>query len=244
MSRSLQLAGLRDRIAGTHARDPDQGTFPTAAGDGLRGRTLHEWFGSGSESTARDADWSPPLLPLIDVVRRGLLAGLIARILWIGRRVFPYPLTLARHEGLLEASIFIDPPNAAARLWAIDVALRTQAPTAVVADGQGLTLAHTRRLQLAASAGRGIALLARPPTDARTLSAATTRWRVEPRVSSRSCAGWRLTLLRNKDHPTLTDERGRSHVEWSDEKGCVPVPALVERGTGASTVGPAQQLGA
>ncbi len=244
MSRSLQLAGLRDRIAGTHARDPDQGTFPTAMGDGLRGRTLHEWFGSDDGHTARDADWSPPLLPLIDIVRRGFLAGLISRILWIGRRVFPYPITLARHDGILPASVFVDPPNAAARLWAIDLALRTQAPTAVIADGSGLTLAHTRRLQLAASAGRGIALLARPPTDIHTLSAATTRWRVEPRVSSRSCAGWKLTLLRNKDHPTLTDERGRPHVEWSDEKGCVPVPALVERGTSASSAGSAQQLGA
>jgi protein ImuA len=209
--------------------------IPTAAGDGLRVRALHEWFAGGSES--HDPDWSPPLLPLIDLVRRGFVAGLVSRIVWIGGRVFPYPLTLARHEGMLPASVFVDPPSAAARLWAIDLALRCGAPTAVVADGQGFTLPHTRRLQLAASAGRGIALLARPSSESHTLSAATTRWRVESCPSHNSRVGWTLTLLRNKDHPSFTDDARASNMEWKDGEGLVAVPAVVERGAGAASAG-------
>lgn len=236
MNRSLQLNNLRDRVGAIQARDADRetgrGTIPAATGDRLRVRTLHEWFAGGGDS--RDLGWSPPILPLLDLVWRGFERGLLSRVVWIGRRVFPYPLTLARHDGVLAASVFVDPPSAAARLWAIDLALRCGAPTAVIADGEGLTLPHTRRLQLAASAGCGIALLARPPSEIRTLSAATTRWRVTPRASSNSCASWTLSLIRSKDHPTLMDETGRSVVEWRDEEGCVTIPAVVERGAGAA----------
>lgn len=135
MDRSFQLASLRDRLEEIQARDVGQDSIPILAGAGVRVRALHEWF-VGSEDGPQ---WSPALLPMLDLVRRGFESGLLSRVVWIGRRVFPYPTTLARRAGMLAASVFVDPPRGGARLWAIDLALRTSAPTAVIADGQGRT---------------------------------------------------------------------------------------------------------
>ncbi|MFO0874641.1 MAG: hypothetical protein U0575_11820 [Phycisphaerales bacterium] len=97
---------------------------------------------------------------------------------------------------LLRASLFVDiaeriragGSNASgfgahepdARLWAIDLALRCTGVALVVADGRGLDMAATRRLQLAAEAGQTVGLLARAPDERATLSAAATRWLVRP----------------------------------------------------------------
>lgn len=201
-------------------------------GVSLRVRAVHEWFGGGVGDGL-------PLLPLVDVVRRGFSAGVVSRVVWVGRRVFPYPLAIARLDvGLLAASVFVDPPSGAARVWAIDLVLRTATPTAVIADGCGMALAQTRRVQLAAGTGRGIVLLARSSDEEGMLSAATTRWRVEACASvggspgASPGVGWRLTLLRNKDQRALTDEARETVVEWSDAQGVVAVPAVVERGAG------------
>lgn len=229
MNRSFQLGLLRDRLAAIQLSHVQSDAIPTPGGVPLRLQTAHEWF-AGSADTTQGA----PLLPLLDVVRRGFAAGLLSRLVWIGRRVFPYPPALDRSPSLLVASVFIDPPNHAAHLWAIDLALRTGAPTAVIADAQGLKLPQTRRVQLAAGAGRGIALLARPLNEEATLSAATTRWRVEPFPSHVGRVAWKLTLLRNKDQRALTDEARATIVEWNDAQGLVPLPPLVERRAGAT----------
>lgn len=80
---------------------------------------------------------------------------------------------------LLRRSILVDPPNDAARLWAIELAARSPAVAAVVADGRRLRMTHSRRLQLAAAAGSALVLLARPPEERAMPSAATARWSVE-----------------------------------------------------------------
>jgi len=231
MNRSNRLAAIKDRLGAIRARDVGREVIATTVGVDLRLRTLHEWFTGSTNS--HGGDWSPCVLPLLDVAARGVTHGHVSRVVWIGRRVFPYPPAFAHCNRLLHASIFVDPPNAAARLWAIDLALRATAPIAVIADGQGLTLPSTRRLQLAASAGRGIGLLARPSTESHTLSAATTRWRVEPRRTTNTHVGWTLTLLRHKDFPTLTDDARACTVEWND--GLVAVPALVVGRAGDSS---------
>ncbi len=81
---------------------------------------------------------------------------------------------------LFEHSLFVDPGPAQVgqRLWAIDTALRCPSVTAIVADGSGLPMAGTRRLQLAAAAADALVLLARPPAEIGEVSAATTRWAV------------------------------------------------------------------
>lgn len=91
---------------------------------------------------------------------------------------------------LLARSLFIDPPDDAVRLWAIDLALRCPALAAVVADGRGLTMPASRRLQLAAEksasgvGGGPLVLLARPPSERGVPSVAGTRWLVEREAGS------------------------------------------------------------
>lgn len=103
-----------------------------------------------------------------------------------GRRVSNPPAARAHnhentnHRALLESSLFIDPPDDAARLWAIDLSLRSMVGGIVIADGSRLDMPATRRLQLAAEAGRSIALIARPPHELNELSAAATRWIAQP----------------------------------------------------------------
>ncbi len=110
----------------------------------------------------------------------------------------------ARHaEQLFSRSLLLDPAHDEARLWAIDGALRCPGVAAIVADGSTLSMVATRRLQLAAAEGGALALIARPPWEARELSAATTRWRVRraprsPRPDARVPMRWQLQLLRAK----------------------------------------------
>jgi protein ImuA len=151
--------------------------------------------------------------------------------MWIGRRVFPYPVFLARqHPSWLAASLFVDVRERDARVWAIDVALRSGVATCVVADGQGITLAESRRLQVAAKCGRGVALLARPSHEAAELSAAATRWMVTPRAAHagdvKTRVAWTLTLVRSKGESHCMDA-GSLIAEWRDAQGLVVVPAMV-----------------
>jgi hypothetical protein len=101
---------------------------------------------------------------------------------------------------LLEASVFVDAGSAGERAWVMEQAARCVGVGVVVGDGSGLRMCETRRLQLAA---RGApVLLARPPWEIGELSAARTRWRVEPCVvewSGDGCRqGWAVELLRCK----------------------------------------------
>lgn len=93
--------------------------------------------------------------------------------------------------------------QASERLWAIDTALRCPGVTVVVADGSGLPMAATRRLQLAAASTGALVLLARPPEEVREISAATTRWIVTREAAPEENAApegpcWRLALIRAK----------------------------------------------
>jgi hypothetical protein len=188
---------------------------------GLAVGAIHEWFGAeGAAGT--DGAWSPPLALLIHLAWRALTEAeerdRAGRVLWIGRRVWPYPralvgdlglratdggLELARLEAeerpadprrLLERSILVDVARPQQRVWALDLALRCPAVTAVVADASGLDMAATRRLQLAAEAGGGLGLLARPPREESELSVAATRWRVR-RARSGTAATPRQALV-------------------------------------------------
>jgi len=116
----------------------------------------------------------------------------------------------AEGGALFHHSLFVDPPDANLRLWAIDTALRCPGVTAVVADGSGLGMAATRRLQLAAAAADALILTARPPNEIRQVSAATTRWIVTRSATGGDGEGagangprWSMTLLRAKGAQSL-----------------------------------------
>lgn len=193
-------------------------------------------FAAGS-ATRRCRAHFAPLMLVIDLARRAVLSVLgqqpraPACVLWIGRRCWPNPQVLAsgggaggEGVGLLARSVFVDPLTHDERVWAIDVALRAGvgrgdgvagAVAAVIADGARLTMAESRRLQLAAGGGGGgggaggagvermevggvLGVLIRPSWEQRELSAAKTRWRVSPIRSDTAEPRWTVELLRCK----------------------------------------------
>lgn len=232
MALSKAISELRERIRLSPGKIP-RGSVELA-GVQLNLGGVHEWFGSAAAGMGQpDRHWLPPMCILADLARRAIAQRAVSSIFWIGRRLWPYPLLLDQHRHVLARSVLIDPPDNDTRLWAIDVALRTpvggvaggMGGVAVIADAQGLTLPHTRRLQLSAGAFGGLCLLARPPGELDRLSAASTRWRITPAVSSTSRPRWTLALLRHKDRPALTDEPPSWIMEWNHAQGLVCVPA-------------------
>ncbi len=184
---------------------------------------LHEWFG-----LADTPRWIPPLGILLYLVSRSLTGeGGKGRggVAWIGRHCWPFlhGLPPADRHVLLARSIFIDPPDAMSRLWAIDLAARCPATAVVVTDGSGLNLAATRRLQLAAESGSARVLSARPPREMNHLSAATTRWLVRSALSADKTPRWNVQLLRCKG----MQPDGQWTVEWKSAQGGVVVHAVL-----------------
>lgn len=205
-----------------------------ALGGGLRTGAIHEWHATGDTLRARDRAWSPPLTLLAHLAVSAARAtapdeqpGWIA---WIGRRVWPYAPALARLGGasLVRRSLLVDPevPRVlgapAMRLWAIDAALRCPA-LVVVADGSGLALAETRRLQLSAESSGSLGLLARPRWDRAARSAAATRWEVNAAVSAEGAQRWEIVLAACKGARPAGPNAGR----WLLERRCDGVVGVV-----------------
>lgn len=243
------IQALREQI-GT-IRTPPAEVLETAVGP-LRCGALHEWFGiealggvgtvesgGGFERNAARGSvregWVPPLCILCDVARRAIsVEGRRFQVVWIGRRCWPSPLALGRWSGLIERSVFVDPPDFGARWWAADVACRCGQPTLVIADGSRCSRSDSRRLQLAASSAGAVCILARPPWEVRELSTATTRWSVayEPSDSGRR-PRWAVVQLRNKDQRAFAEESARVVVELDHASGLVRVsPPVVDRAVG------------
>lgn len=226
MDQTSAVSALRRRLESTLNPAPaaERRELQSAVGP-LRFGALHEWLGVVA-GIGREG-WSPPICLLASLADELIRESADARVVWIGRECWPYPLLLDRQRHVLAASVFIDPPDDAGRLWCIDVASRCEHQTLVIADGCGLTLAHTRRLQLAAGAGRGMCVLARPGWEERELSAAATRWVVSRERSETHRPRWAIAQVRNKDRPVFREDAVRVQVEWDDAKGAVRVPALV-----------------
>jgi protein ImuA len=211
----------------------------TLAG-GLRAGAVHEWAGHdmGEGDRPSASGWSPPVGILVWLARRALASAPGRRAVWIGRAVTPYPAALAGRVDaggprLIERSLLVDASSAGERVWAADLALRCRAVGCVALDGRGLDLACTRRLQLAARAGGGIALVARPASMARVPTAAATRWATRPWVGDEpepaACAGprWTVELLRCKGVQPAPEAPRRWVVEWCCETSDVRVDAGV-----------------
>jgi hypothetical protein len=180
---------------------------------GLRAGEVHEWFGldevAGTSGMARK-EWSVPLTLLT------LLAGVAARsrrggrVVFIGRRCWPtFQVVCAALAGeensprasrwggvgagtdTLQRCLFLEPLSVAERFWSIGESLRCVGVAAVVADASGMQETVSRRLQLAAEAGRRagngaggvVGLLARPWQELEKPSWAATRWSVRAALS-------------------------------------------------------------
>ncbi len=239
------------RLAG--AGRPAAGIMPTGwpAADGaiggLRFGAIHEWVGIEGASGAHP--WLPPLGTVSALAWRALDADRssdAARIVWIGRTCWPYPRCLIRgpsgnDRALLARSLMVDPPDAASRLWAIDLALRSPGVAAVIADASGLDVRASRRLQLAAEASGSLGLLARPPGEAGALSAAVTRWGVswdQPSPGAAS-ARWAVTLLRCKGSRRAPGMEGLTFsLERSGEQSGLDLAADVVGGPATAAAAP------
>ncbi|MBI5764469.1 MAG: hypothetical protein HZA51_13185 [Planctomycetes bacterium] len=208
-----------------------------ALGGGLAAGGLHEWF--GVEDTARgethpaDARWTPPLCILAHLAWQAFdRSSSSPWVVWVGRACHPYPRVLVRgaDRRMLERSLFVSPRDVAGRVWAMDLALRSQAVGFVVADGSGLDRSATQRIQLLARAQAKVVLAVCPPRQRSILSAAQTRWLVRTahapgqRRPGEIHPGWSVELLRCKgmrptqDHPSW-------YLEWNRAEGVVHCPA-------------------
>lgn len=187
-------------------------------GGGLRLGVVHEWFSEGRE---RRRDCAPVSLlsHLALRVSRGHASG--GRVLWIGRGCWPSVASLLPNPDLLERSIFIDASPSMERVWAADLGLRSGGAALVVADGSGLSMADSRRLQLAAGVGGVPCLLARPAREVGEISAAWTRWRVAPTPSPNESPRWIVELLRCKGLRPSSEAARRWVVQREHEAGIV-----------------------
>jgi hypothetical protein len=175
---------------------------------GLRAGALHEWCGVGGDRRGFAA-WVPPLLMLGHLARR---AGREWSV-WIGRRVWLHGHAACAALGGPARSLWVDAPDAGARLWAIEAALRCPG-VVVIADGSGFDSAASRRLQLAAGSCGAFGVLARPAGELAEISFAATRWTVAPASGGDLAPRWMLTLVRCKgvravDSPRWMIERTR-----------------------------------
>lgn len=188
---------------------------------------LHEWF--GSDDRGRGSAWLPPMGVLIGLAwlaigsrPPGVEEG--RRVVWVGRRCWPYPPAMVRHgpggadRRLLDASVFVDPASKHERVWAVELSARCIGVGMVIGDGSGLAMAESRRLQLASKDTP--LLLARPAREIRELSAARTRWRVSPlgarETGDDRCPGWAVELLRCKGLQPETSGDARRWVVRRD----------------------------
>lgn len=232
---------------------------------GLPGGAIHEWFldledRQAPASTPRDRDnWFAPLALLTHLAWRAIEAddardGAAGRlIVWIGRRCRVFVGAMTGPPGatpgaraLIARSLVVNPPDGASALWAIDLALRSPAVGAVIADAHGLDMACSRRLQLAAEAGGGVALLARPARERAALSAAATRWLVRPTPAPPGVrapsARWSVELLRRKGATGWSGPSANGGRRWILEtnraQGVVCLPADVADRSGEASPAP------
>lgn len=214
-----QLRTGEVRSKGTTARSPVPLGFAaidrTLPWGGLPRGCLHEIL-------AADASAAAAAFAAVLMAR---FAGRGGHVLWCRRRRGLYAPGLAG-MGLDPARLLmVHVEREADVLWVMEDALRCSALAAVMGETTALAPIGLRRLQLAAEAGGGTALLLRPGAAAAAAAWAVTRWEVSAvpadpvpgnDVACNDVAGirnrWRLELLRCRSGPS-----GSWVVEWCDE---------------------------
>jgi hypothetical protein len=233
------------------------GMAPESIGNLERG-VLHEWFGpvgpgDSTSASVNDKGTWPALCVLAHLAGQACGTGGCA-IVWVGRRCWPSGHLLGRvgqalggQGELLRRSLFVDPPENQ-RLWVLDLLLRSPAVGVVAADGSGLPMAATRRLQLAAQVGGPLVLLARPAGELAMPSAAACRWLVRRRAGENIRGpAWTVELLRCKgltkgDSPYFSSVRTPVGAQTTTTRkmGTVPTHWDLEwdHATGAVVISP------
>ena len=198
-------------------------------GGGLAGGCLHEIVAAPDDAAAY-----------------GFAAWLLGRLmatrgvaLWCAlqdrktRQTSPYGPGLARFGVATERLLFARTRDPVESLWAMEEGLRSGRFAAVLGEAGAPDLTTTRRLQLAAEAGGGTALLVIPPAKGksgsraghktRAVSAATTRWRILAHPAARPDAPcWTVVLERCRGGAP-----GTWTLEWNHEALRLRVAAVL-----------------
>jgi protein ImuA len=162
-----------------------------------------------------------------------LLARLAAdgrSVLWVSPQDDLYGPGLARFGLTPDRLILVRAHRPAEILWVIEEALRCRGLAAVLGEVSGLSLAASRRLQLAARKSGVTALLLRQRAEA-PLTSAVTRWRAVAAAGqdAQLAPRWRIDLVRCRG--LLHGEEGhvgRWLVAWEKDRLAV-VPDLRDR---------------
>ncbi len=248
------LHGVIGEVGASPGASPQANPWSYASAGGV-----HEWFAGADRSHGHPGGrprtfWLPPMAVLIGLAWEAVNTHPGQRVVWIGQRCWPHPPALAQPSSpgslrsesrLLACSIFVNTPTSrvghAERVWAIELASRCSGVAMVIADGSALTMAESRRLQLAARDTP--VLLARPPWEQRELSAARTRWRVSPALhtdrtehTEQHRQGWTVELLRCKGLQTMPkrEDARRWAVQRDHATGRIAmehIPAATDDGT-------------
>lgn len=171
----------------------------------------------------------------IGAAATGFCAHLLARIAGVGGTVVWCRPRMIRHgprlyaPGLLRFGLelsrllVVHARSDTDVLWAMEEALRSGAPAAVLGETAAGAPIALRRLQLAAERGGVTGLLLRPFGAATRAGPATTRWRIGAAPGGRSAtARWQVQLLRCAAvAPT------QWLLDWSDETHRLTVAAPV-----------------
>lgn len=207
------------------------------ADGGLRLDSLHEIAGA-----------SPDMAD--DCAATLFIAGIAARawgpVLWVVRRRDLFAPGLAQTGLSHHRLIYAEASDDEELLALMEEGLRHRGLGAVIGEARRVTMASTRRLQLAAEGGRTIALLMKrhPRQSGDPLgapSAAVTRWRVASApsaplpVAGIGRARWRLALARQKG-----GEPFEQLVEACDATGRIALPAALADRAAAAGRAPAR----
>ena len=173
-----------------------------------------------------------------------LLAGRLARggnfILWCGRpRVLDagelYAPSLRGFGVDPERVLLVRARRDTDALWAMEEGLRSRGLAAAIGEVAELNLTAGRRLQLAAEAGGGAAIILRTDRGRPSPGAAATRWRIgEPPARTvdapRGPAPPGLGAVQWRAKPFRCRGGAFRTIEWNDETGDFSVAAPVRDG--------------
>jgi hypothetical protein len=162
-------------------------TLPTIiAYNAWKSQSLHTAISSWGHSVSDGAGYSPC-------------------IVWIGAQCWPTPFALSSYGAndchlFMQHCLFIDPPDSASTLWAIETALRSRAVQLVIATCPSISRVTSQRLALAARSHETTALLLRDIRDLKRPSHCSSRWELSPHPSNENCPSWELLLHKLKGH--------------------------------------------
>jgi protein ImuA len=237
-----QGAGRRGGAPGSAAASLGLGTLDRSLPwGGLPTGCLHE-VAAGAVADGTAAGFAAHLLGCLATAE----GGRPRPVLWCAPDRGLYGPGLARHGLDTRRLILVNGRSQADLLWAIEEGLRSGVVAAVVGEVWEADLTATRRLQLAAEAGRATALLLKPADAKPVPSAAVTAWRITaapsgpvawgtgarsaPLIASRKeAAPWAAGIGAERWRVELVRCRGgvprQWLLEWNDETHRLAVAA-------------------